>query len=56
MERELRYGVCFDCANFESLVDEKRDMYDSLIEKTIEGSESLNIVRAIINHTRNVKK
>lgn len=51
-DKEKRFGVCFDCANFESLIHEKLDMYDKPIVKTIDGSESLNILKAIIDYAR----
>lgn len=52
---DTRYGVCFDCANFESLIEEKKDMYDQPIEKSIDGSISLNILKSIIDHYK-IKK
>lgn len=54
--KEKRLGVCFDCASFESLIHEKLDMYDRPISKTIEGSESLNILKSIIDYARNKDK
>ena len=52
-EKELRYGCCFECAGFESLISEKLDMNDKPIEKVLENqSESMNIVHAIINYAR----
>lgn len=33
--KELRFGVCFDCAEAESIIDEGLDMYD----KGMNGSE-----------------
>ena len=50
---DLRMGVCFSCANFESLIAENKDMYDKPIIKTISGSDALNILAAIISHYRN---
>lgn len=55
-DEEKRFGVCFDCASFESLIHEKLDMYDKPIVKTIEGSESLNILKAIIDYARSKHK
>lgn len=49
---EQRFGVCFDCASLESLIHEGLDMYDKPIAKTIEGSDSLNILKAIIDYAR----
>jgi len=47
---DTRMGACFNCANFESLIYDKLDMRENPIEKTIPGSESLNILKAIHNH------
>lgn len=52
---ELRAGVCFDCAGFESLIDEKVDMFERPIEKKIDGSDSLNILYKIIKHYKDKK-
>lgn len=50
-EKDTRYGVCFECAGFEALVEEKKDMDDNKVVMKISGySESLNIVRAIIKY------
>lgn len=51
-EREvtLRMGVCFDCAGLESLIDEGADMDDKPVERTIEGSDALNILRQAFLH------
>lgn len=49
-ELDLRLGACFDCANFEALIDDKKDMNDKPIERVIKGSDSLNILRAIIKN------
>jgi hypothetical protein len=45
---ELRLGVCFDCAGFESLIDEGLDMHDNPVKREIQGSDSLNILYQII--------
>ena len=49
---DTRFGVCFECANFESLIYDKLDMYDKPVEKKIEGSESLNILKAILDYAK----
>jgi hypothetical protein len=36
-ERDLRMGVCFTCAECESVIEDGTDMYDEPIEK-LEGS------------------
>ena len=48
-EKELRFGVCFDCANAESIIVEGADMWDEKV-KPIEGlSEGLSKVHHILN-------
>lgn len=55
---DRREGICFDCANFESLVHEGFDMYDKPIEK-LEGMEnyshSMSIVKSIMIYARKRK-
>jgi hypothetical protein len=51
-DRELRLGVCFDCAEFESLIADGTDMRDNPVKKQIEGSGALNILYAIIQRYR----
>ena len=46
---DTREGVCFTCAGFESLISEKLDMYDNPVKRVIDGSESLNILYAIVS-------
>lgn len=59
--KDTRFGVCFDCADFESLVCDKIDMNDNKVVKLLpQYSESLNIVKRIIEYgksqTRRTKK
>lgn len=45
---ELRAGACFDCAEFESLIVDKVDMFDEPVKKEISGTEELNILHQIM--------
>ena len=45
---DLRFGVCFDCATAESIIDEGVDMYDQPIEKKEGMSMPLSKVHAIL--------
>lgn len=49
---DTRVGVCFTCAGYESLINDKLDMYDNPIKREIEGSESLNILHSILREYR----
>lgn len=55
---DRREEICFDCANFESLVHEWLDMYDKPIEK-LKGMEnysaSMSIVKSIMTYARKRK-
>ena len=51
----LRLGICFECATFESLIQDGIDMYDNEADKKINGSPSLNILRNILEAYRVVK-
>lgn len=44
----LRFGVCFDCANAESIITEGVDMYDKEIPQAEGLSKSLSKVQYII--------
>lgn len=55
ISKDTRLGVCFDCTDFESLISEKLDMYDKPIVKEVDGSQSLNILAAIISYYRDDK-
>jgi hypothetical protein len=47
-ERDLRFGVCFNCADAESVIEEGVDMWDKEIPK-IEGlSTSLSKLQYIL--------
>jgi hypothetical protein len=48
-EKELRFGVCFDCANAESIIAEGVDMWDNEIQKTEGLSLALSKVQHILN-------
>jgi hypothetical protein len=45
---DLRFGVCFDCATAESIIDEGVDMYDQPVEKKEGMSMPLSKVHAIL--------
>lgn len=45
---DLRFGVCFECATAESIIDEGVDMYDQPIEKKEGMSMPLSKVHAIL--------
>lgn len=53
--KDLREGVCFDCAGFESMVADAVDMFDKPQIKLM-GLESnsayLSTVKSIINYAR----
>jgi hypothetical protein len=55
-EQELRYGVCFDCANAESIITEGIDMWDNEIPKQEELSLSLSKVKYILNLFNVIKR
>jgi hypothetical protein len=48
-EQELRYGVCFDCADAESIIVEGVDMWDNEIPKQEGLSTGLSKVKHILN-------
>ena len=43
-----RFGVCWDCATFESLIMDGSDMDDKPQPRDIDGSLALNILHAIL--------
>ena len=47
-EKELRLGVCFDCANAESIIVEGVDMWDNEVPKQPELSTGLSKVQHIL--------
>lgn len=51
----LRLGVCFDCANAESIIVEGVDMYDKEIPKVEGLSKSLSKLKYILD-IYNLKK
>jgi hypothetical protein len=53
---ETRMGACWDCVENESLIDERKDMREKPVARTIEGSEALNILRKILVDYGVVKK
>lgn len=55
-EKDLRFGVCFDCADAESIIVEGVDMYDKEVEKVEELSTGLSKVRHILNLYGIIKK
>jgi predicted ATP-dependent serine protease len=56
-EVETRFGICWECANFESLVEDKIDMENNKIIKSLPNhTESINIVKAIIDFGKGIKK
>jgi len=55
-EQELRFGVCFDCADAESIITEGVDMWDNPVEKVEGLSEHLSKVRHILSLYGIVKK
>lgn len=47
-EKDLRIGVCFDCATAESIIEEGVDMYDEEIPHVDSLSKSLSKVQYIL--------
>jgi len=47
-EKELRMGVCFDCANAESIIVEGVDMWDKEVPKQEGLSTGLSKVQYIL--------
>lgn len=54
-EKELRLGVCFDCANAESIIVEGVDMWDNKVEKVEGLTEGLSKLQHILNHYMIIK-
>jgi hypothetical protein len=47
--KELRFGVCFDCADAETIIDEGLDMYDKGLDESDEPAKSpLSKVKLLI--------
>lgn len=46
--KELRLGICFDCATSESIIVEGVDMYDREVEKSDGLSDGLSKVKHIL--------
>ena len=47
-EKELRFSICFDCAEVESIIEEGVDMYDKEIPQVNGLSKSLSKVQHIL--------
>lgn len=47
-EKDLRFGVCFDCADVESIIEEGVDVYDKEIPQVDGLSKSLSKVQHIL--------
>jgi hypothetical protein len=45
---ELRESVCFDCAEFESLIMTGLNMYDNPVERELDNTEAMNILYQIM--------
>lgn len=48
-EKDLRFDICFDCADAESIIVEGVDMWDNKIKKVEGLSEGLSKVQHILN-------
>ena len=44
----LREGSCWDCVNFESLIQDKLDFHDDTVKREVVGSEGINILYQIL--------
>lgn len=55
-ESELRMGICFDCADAESVIKDGVDMFDAPITKLDGYSESMSKLRYILEKYKIVKK
>lgn len=55
-EKDLRFGICFDCADAESIIVEGVDMYDKEVEKVEGLSTGLSKVKHILNLYGIIKK
>ena len=47
-DKELRLGVCFDCADAESIIVEGVDMYNKEVKQEKDLSKSLSKVKHIL--------
>ena len=54
-EKELRIGICFDCADIESVIVEGVTMYDEPVTQIDGLSESMSKVRHIVNKFINLQ-
>lgn len=48
-QNDLRFGVCFDCANAESIIEDGTDMDNKEIKKKEGFSKSLSKLQHILN-------
>ena len=55
-EQDLRFGVCFDCAEAESIIEEGVDRYDREIPQVDGLSKNLSKVQHILKLYRIVNK
>lgn len=47
-QAHLNLGICYQCASFESLIEDKVDLFDKPPQTELNGSESLNILNQVL--------